>query len=108
MKRIKDAEVDKLSLGSRLRGIREYLGFSIEEVANVFNLPPSDILDMESGIRGVSETEIAKFSALYQQDILARNNDIARPDGINTDRLTETDQRELARFTRFLNFRKNG
>lgn len=103
---MKDA--DKLSIGARLRDIREYLGFSIEEVANVFHLPPSDILDMESGIRGVSETEITKFSALFQQDILAENKAAEMTNDTQLDGISEKDQQELARFSRFLSFRKNG
>lgn len=105
---MRDADFDKLSIGARLRDIREYLGFSIEEVANVFNFPPSDILDMESGIRNISETEITKFSSLYQHAILTKNKDMAMPYDINLDGIPETDQHELAKFNSFLSFRKIG
>jgi transcriptional regulator with XRE-family HTH domain len=62
-------ELDRKLIGQKLKEVREYLGFSQEEVATYLGIPRPAISLIESGKRKVESTEMAKLSKLYNRPV---------------------------------------
>src|SRR5206468_10177424 len=60
---------DRKTLGDRLRGAREYLGFSQEEVADFLQVSRSALSNIETGQRKVEALELKKLAGLYKRPV---------------------------------------
>jgi transcriptional regulator with XRE-family HTH domain len=108
-------ELDRSSLGDRLREARMYRGFSQEEVAEFVGVPRSSISQIENGQRGIDTLELQKISELFECSIDELVNEVPAP---ATDsrgialvaraaaRLSASDRQEVLRFARFLQSRR--
>lgn len=107
-------EIDRKSLGARLRDMREYEGFSQEEIATYLALPRSAISLIESGDRGLDILELKKLARLYKCSIdhLSGDEPAAKePESVKmvaraAARLSADDRSEVLRFVQFLQARK--
>lgn len=103
-----DASLD--SSGARLRETREYLGFSVEEVARHLGLPEAEMSLMEGGTRPPEDSDLRALAKLYgtSAEFLA-SPDRAMPgwesfsdlDEASAD-LSAADRNEILRFAQFL------
>ena len=107
-----DAHLD--SIGMRLRGMREYLGFSEEEVACHLGLSKREMSRTESGARRPADSELRSFAELYGTSVeFLTGTDRAMPgwesfpdlDEASVD-LPAVDRSELLRFAHFLSSRR--
>lgn len=101
-------------LGGRLKGVREYLGLSQQQVAQVTGITRSAISEIEHGRRKVDSLELRKFSKLYKYPVAALLGE--QPGGAEgsldaisalaraVGDLTEKDMAELLRYAQFLKF----
>lgn len=60
-----DLDTSLDSTGTRLRVTREYLGFSVEEVARHLGLPETEMSLMEGGARPPEDTDLRALAKLY-------------------------------------------
>lgn len=98
-------------LAERLRGAREYLGLSQDEVAVALQLSRPSVTLMESGGRKIEATELDKLARLYRVsvDFLLSGNE---PEDTKPKQfaflaravkgLSDSDVQEVARFAEFL------
>ena len=95
-------------LGARLKDAREYVGMEPEQVAASIGNPVSSILEIESGKRAVSGTELKKLAKLYLRP-LEYFSAGERAESIELDnliaeapKLSGRDRKALQRFAEFL------
>jgi transcriptional regulator with XRE-family HTH domain len=99
-----------VALGERLRGSREYLGFSQEDVADHMRLSRPAISNIETGRRKVSTFELARLAALYRQPYeyyLGEIPEVAQDETAGAlfraaQELSERDKEQVLRFAEFL------
>lgn len=108
-------ELNRESLGARLKEARTYRGFSQEEVAEFVGVSRSSISLIENGQRGIDTLELQKIAELYECSIDELVSEGPSP---ATDsrgialvaraaaRLSPGDREEVLRFARFLQSRK--
>ena len=98
-------------LAERLRGAREYLGLSQDEVATAMRLPRPSVTLIESGGRKLEATELDRLARLYHVSVdyllSGRESDDAEPRQFSflaraVKGLSESDVQEVARFAEFL------
>jgi transcriptional regulator with XRE-family HTH domain len=107
-------EIDRATLGARLREMREYRGFSQEEVSQYLSIPRPAISLMESGSRGLDVLELRKLAALYQCTVDELTGDTSS--GVDQKSiglvaraaaaLSPEDREEVLRFAEFLQSRR--
>lgn len=109
-------QTDRVALGARLKEMREYRGFSQDEVAQYLAIPRSAISLMESGTRGLDVLELRKLAALYHCSI----DELTGEDAPHVDQqsiglvaraaaaLSPEDRGEVLRFAEFLQSRRAG
>jgi len=61
----KDANLDRVRIGSRLRMAREMSGLSQAQVAKMLSLHRPSVSEMEAGRRKVSAEELFKLAEIY-------------------------------------------
>ncbi len=61
----KDANLDRVRIGSRLRMAREMSGLSQAQVAKMLSLHRPSVSEMEAGRRKVSAEELCKLAEIY-------------------------------------------
>jgi transcriptional regulator with XRE-family HTH domain len=110
------AETDRAALGARLKEMREYRGFSQEDVAQYLGIPRPAVSLMESGTRRLDVLEVRKLAALFQCSI----DEITGEDTPHVDQqsiglvaraaraLSPEDREEVLRFAEFLQSRRAG
>lgn len=97
-------------LGTRLKGIREYLNLSQHDVATATGIPRSAVSDIERGNRKVDSLELRKFSRLYRYPVgyLLGEEPVEASAASALARavveLTDQDREEVLRFVQFLRF----
>ncbi len=96
-------------LGSRLRGVREYLNLSQQYVADKTGIPRSAVSDIERGVRKVDSLELRKLARLYMHPVgyfLGEEDagDEVRALARAVTDLTEGDRAEVVRFAQFLRY----
>lgn len=99
----------RMDIAARLKGAREYLGLSQQEVAVSLNLSRSAVSMIESGQRRVESLELKALAKLYQRPIGYFTGEEIEPLSSEVailakqaSKLTEQDRNELLRFTEFL------
>lgn len=114
-KRPEVRETDRKTLGERLRGAREYLGFSQEEVATYLGISRSALSLMEAGQRKVDALELKGLAGLYKRsiDYFTGGEIEERSFGVDVkhlarqvSQLSPDDREELSRFADFLRSRR--
>jgi Zn-dependent peptidase ImmA (M78 family)/DNA-binding XRE family transcriptional regulator len=60
--------VDQSTLAARLKGARDAVGLTQEDVAEKLSLPRTAIVQIEGGGRAVSSLELAQMAELYQRE----------------------------------------
>ena len=103
-----DAPLD--STGKRLQETREYLGFSVEEVARHLGLPETEMSLMEGGARPPEDSDLRALSKLYRTSVeFLTGTDRAMPGWESFSDLDEAsadfsaaDRSEILRFAQFL------
>lgn len=63
----REAVVDMMNLGERLRSARERRGISQQAVADAIGLPRTAVTNMETGKRSVSTLELARLAEIFGQ-----------------------------------------
>jgi transcriptional regulator with XRE-family HTH domain len=108
-------QIDRQTLGDRLRTAREYVGLKQEEVARHLSIPRSALSNIEAGQRKVDALELTRMAKLYQRPVSWFTGE----DGIGSEELpaevahvaraaaslSSQDRRELSRFADFLKSR---
>ena len=105
-----DLELDRQTLGERLRQAREYLDLSQDEVAKVIGIPRNAISLIESGQRRVEAIELKHLAGVYGRSVAFFTGEapvLELPEDVEhlartATHLSEQDRRELARFAEFL------
>jgi transcriptional regulator with XRE-family HTH domain len=64
-----DAAVQRAEMASRLRGAREYLGLSQEEVASALKVSRPAVTNIEAGTRKVEAIELEQLANLYGRPV---------------------------------------
>lgn len=64
-----NTEEQRLQMATRLRGAREYIGLSQDDVASALQLSRPAVTNIESGARKVEATELDKLARLYRQSV---------------------------------------
>ena len=110
-----EKDLDRQTLGNRLKDAREYLELSQDEVARVLNVPRTAISMMETGQRKVEAIELKKLAELYEQPIsfFTGESDTVMPPipevvqhlARTAAKLSGRDREELLRFAQFLQTR---
>jgi|SRR5437667_9997196 len=109
-------DVERMTLGTRIKDARTYRGFSQEEVATFLGVSRSSVSLMESGQRGLDSLELRKLSQLFECSIdelvgetvppkTAQSSNIAMVARAAA-RLSDEDRKEVLRFAQFLQSRK--
>src|SRR2546428_12738234 len=110
-------ELERASLGTRLKEARTYRGFSQEEVADYIGGSRSSISLIENGLRGIDTLELQKLAKLFEcsTDELLNEGPSKAADSQSVAmvaraaaRLSPSDQEEVLRFAKFLQSRKRG
>lgn len=107
-------EIERTALGERLRGAREYLQLSQDEVARLLGIPRAAVSLMESGQRKVEALELKKLAEVYQRPLNYFTGEALPPPDLPAEvehlarkvaELSDQDRKELARFADFLKSR---
>lgn len=107
-------DVDRRTMGERLRDAREYLGFSQEDIATYLGVPRSALSLIETGQRKVDALELKKLAGVYKRPIGYFTGDEPE-ENVGADlryltrkaaQLSPDDREELSRFADFLWARK--
>ena len=100
------------ALGPRLREVREYVGFSTEEVARYLGLSRTAMSRIERGLRQPGEADLRSLAELYQTSVeflAGRQRKSGWGSFPDLDRasadLSAINRDELLRFARFLHSR---
>lgn len=109
-------QTDRVAIGARLKEMREYRGFSQEDVAQYLEISRSAVSLTESGARGLDVLEVRKLSVLYECSIDELMGDEApRVDQESIGlvaraaaALSVEDRGEVLRFAEFLQSRRVG
>ena len=96
-------------IGERIKILRQYMGLTQEQVANILCLGRDAILKIEQGSRKITADEIAKFSKLYSisaDELIAGekfnyNDEIVFARGFG--KLNENDRIEILKLIEFKN-----
>ena len=108
-------DLERQTLGDRLRMAREYMGLKQEQVAKHLSIPRTALTNIETGQRKVDALELARLAKLYQrpvswftgEDTTAENSFPAEVAHVAraAASLSLQDRQELARFADFLKSR---
>jgi len=110
----KVADVDRQTLGARLREAREYLGLSQDEVAKYLGIPRTALSHVESGRRRIDALELKKVALLYKRPVSFFTGETEGGENLPEDvahlaraaaGLSESDRQELSRFADYLRAR---
>lgn len=100
--------IERAAVGARLRRLREYLGFTQQQVADRLGLPRPSVTLIESGDRRLAADELVRLCALYRVSpeavLFARPP--GGPPGIDLTGLDPTDVHELTAFADYLRWRR--
>lgn len=111
-----NAEADRVRFGERLRGAREYVGMTQDEVAKRLGIPRTALSNIEAGTRRVDALELRTLAKLYQRPVSWFTEEDGTPEAPELPRevahlakaaaaLSSRDREELARFADFLKAR---
>lgn len=99
-----------MKIGERLRSVREYMGFSIEQAANYCGITGSFLIATENGSEPPSDLRLKRLSELYCHPVEFFLLGKAEPasDALHelTAGLDDGDRDEVLAFAEFLKFRK--
>ena len=108
-------DLERQTLGDRLRMAREYVGLKQEEVAKHLSIPRTALTNIEAGQRKVDALELARLAKLYQRPVSWFTGGDAPAEGTFPKEvahvaraaasLSAQDRQELARFADFLKSR---
>jgi transcriptional regulator with XRE-family HTH domain len=110
------SDEDRKALGERLRGAREYLGFSQDQVATFLGVSRSALSLMETGQRKVEALELKKLAGLYKRPVGYFTDEDEDDASVDADvrhlarkvaELSAEDRREVVRFTEYLRSKKS-
>ena len=109
-------DIDRRTLGARLKEAREYSGYSQEDVASYLGTPRSAVSLIESGARKLDALDLQKLSTLYQRSMEELTGQPLEPSDTDSvsmvaraaAELSEEDQSEVLRFAQFLRARSQG
>src|SRR5262245_44452406 len=62
-------DVERQTLGDRLRMAREYMGLKQDEVAKHLSIPRTALTNIETGQRKIDALELARLAKLYQRPV---------------------------------------
>lgn len=103
----------RVALGKRLRQVREYLGYSQDDVAKVLKIHRPSMSCIESGERKIDSLELVKLAKLYALPVdyflIPSNSEGTMPVGLDQAKLLgldEEDRRELSLFADYLKWRR--
>ena len=80
-------DMDWTEIGGRIRGQREYLGYTREQFSELLDVTPKFCSDIELGLKGMSIPTLCKIAnslqlstdyILFGQDQVAEDDDLAR------------------------------
>lgn len=103
-----EEEDDAQALARRLRGSREYLGFSQDVVAEHLGIPRASVSALEVGKRKVSSIELRDLARLYRTSVEhllgeePENDPVAGALYRTARELTVEDRDQVLRFAKFL------
>ena len=104
-----DCHAPNGTLGARLREVREYFGFSEEEVARHLGLSKREMSRTEGGARRPGDSELRSLAKLYQTSVdflVGREKKSGWESFPDLDRasadLLAADRNEILRFAQFL------
>ncbi|HMA73107.1 MAG TPA: helix-turn-helix transcriptional regulator [Xanthobacteraceae bacterium] len=112
--RVPSREIDRQTLGERLRMAREYVGLKQEEVASHLAIPRSALSNIEAGQRKIDALELARLAKIYQRPVSWFTGEDTAEDRLPAEvahvaraaaGLSSQDRQELARFADFLKSR---
>jgi transcriptional regulator with XRE-family HTH domain len=108
-------DLERQTLGDRLRMAREYVGLKQEEVAKHLSIPRTALTNIEAGQRKVDALELARLAKLYQRPVSWFTGEDAPAESAFPKEvahvaraaasLSAQDRQELARFADFLKSR---
>jgi transcriptional regulator with XRE-family HTH domain len=108
-------DLERQTLGDRLRMAREYVGLKQDEVAKHLSIPRTALTNVEAGQRKVDALELARLAKLYQRPVSwFTGEDSAAGSAFPEEvahvaraaaSLSAQDRQELARFADFLKSR---
>jgi transcriptional regulator with XRE-family HTH domain len=105
-------DADQVALGARLRNIRDYQGFTQEQVAQALGVLRPIVSMIEGGARRVTAADLKKLSRLYSLPVAyLLDEPVDLPAGsaalqMMLPGLDELDRVELLRFAQYLHYRK--
>jgi len=103
-----DQDLEWVTLGAKLKEVREYLSLSQQVVATSTGIPRSAISDIERGQRKVDSLELRKFARLYRYPVSyflgeeGNETEAASALARTVVDLTAEDREEVLRFAQFL------
>lgn len=103
-------EADRIVMGAKLKEMREYRGFSQEDVAVFLGVPRSAVSLIEKGTRRIDVMELRKMSKLFQCSIEHLTASLSSELPTKTigmvaraaEELSPEDREEVIRFAQFL------
>ena len=108
-------DLERQTLGERLRMAREYVGLKQDEVAKHLSIPRTALTNIEAGLRKVDALELARLAKLYQRPVSWFTGEDAPAESAfprevahvarAAASLSPQDREELARFADFLKSR---
>ena len=101
---------EQQKVGQRLRGARETLGLTQEDVAGALDIQRTSVIAMEAGRRNVSALELRRLARVYRRSVAwilgeEPNPELAGDDGAlyrATAELSLEDKEQVLRFAAFL------
>lgn len=100
---------ERAAVGDRLRRLREYLGFTQQQVADHLGLPRPSVTLIESGDRRLVADELVRLCRLYRvslEAVLFAKPPSGPPSSIDVAGLDPTDVHELTAFADYLRWRR--
>lgn len=97
-------------LAARIRGMREYLGYTQQQVADYLGIHRPSLSEMEAGRRGVDSLELKKIAKLFrtpieyflgteEEKVIEETTELVKG-------LDEEDRKEVLRYAEYLTWRK--
>jgi transcriptional regulator with XRE-family HTH domain len=105
-------ESGRAALGARLAKIRDYQGFTQEDVSKALKIPRAAVSEIETGRRKVGALELAALARIYSLPVAYLLDEPAcGPPGTSAlisaaAGLDDDDKAELMRFAEYLHFRR--